>query len=188
MAEKEFVFPGTFLSTEEEFTPGSNTYADDSGNIYSSTVGVGELDLKGKEARVIKGPKPVKPIEPGTTVIAIVTSVLDSVVLVEIVDAMNGNEQRVIASPFASLRVSSISFGYVKDTESMFRIGDILKAKVIEITPYNLELGTKEQDLGVIKAFCTSCRQPLWLLDSKLKCKNCGNTEERKISNDYLLK
>jgi exosome complex component CSL4 len=39
--------------------------------------------------------------------------------------------------------------------------------------------------MGVIKAFCNSCRSELILYEGKLKCPKCGKEESRKISNSY---
>jgi exosome complex component CSL4 len=84
--------------------------------------------------------------------------------------------------------VSRVDTGFVKVLSEKFKIGDIVKARVDEIYPFGLELSTADPSLGVVKAFCAKCRQPLHLFGAMLKCLSCGATERRKISSDYVLK
>ncbi len=188
MSEKEFVIPGSFLGAEEEFSPGMNTCEDSEGNIYSSCVGEKNLDLKKREVNVIKKTKIVKPLEAGSVVLGRVELVKDQVAILDLIDAKKDSEPRTISGLTAIIPIFNVSSGYVKNMECVFRVGDIVRAKVTEITQYSIELTTKEEGFGVVKAFCVKCRQKLLLFGSKLKCSNCGNPELRKISGDYLLK
>lgn len=189
MADKErLVFPGSFLTTEEEFSSGSNSFENEDGKIYSDCIGESDFDLKNREVNVSKKTKILRMLEPGTTVIARVGLVKENNILVEIVEAKKDHEGRVIASSFATIPIFNISPGFVKKSEDMFRIGDIIKASVASVTPYCTDLTTKDREFGVIKAFCIKCRHPLRLVGNKLKCDNCGNTETRKISSDYMIK
>ncbi len=94
----------------------------------------------------------------------------------------------VIHQTIATLPVRNMSRGFVKDAQSCFRIGDIIKAKVATVNRYGVDLRTDEPDLGVIKSFCAKCRKPLHLFGRDLKCLKCGATEGRKASSEYLLK
>jgi exosome complex RNA-binding protein Csl4 len=72
----------------------------------------------------------------------------------------------------------------VKDPESVFTLGDIFRAKVIQVNP-SLQLTTKGANFGVIKGFCTECRNPLDKKKSVLECPVCGHREKRKMARDY---
>ena len=60
-----------------------------------------------------------------------------------------------------------------------------------------VDLSTKREDLGLVKAFCKKCRHTLIKIEEKpktnrgrmpnnnLKCTFCGNKEHRKIAQDY---
>ena len=185
--KKKVASPGEFLSTEEEFIPGKNTF-EENGEIFSGSTGLVVEDLKSKEISVKPASEPVK-IRPGSVVFGRVDVVKDSSVLIEMQNVY-GSNKKVFTSSFAVLPVRNVSRDYVERLRDFFKVGDLVKAKVAKILPgNNIDLETSSSpDFGVIKAFCSRCRKPLYLFGSSLKCTSCGNTEGRKISNDYLLK
>ncbi|MEK6958294.1 MAG: exosome complex RNA-binding protein Csl4 [archaeon] len=188
MQEKSFVYPGTFLSYEEEFLAGSNAFEDGTGSVYSDSIGVMSLDSKTHEASVRKATRPTKILERGAIVIALVSTVKSSSVLVEILEAEKNGERLVVHNQNGSIMVFNVSNEYVRNLEDAFRMGDIVKARILEVTRYGIELETKSNDLGVIKAFGVKSRKPLILIDGRLRDPVTGAMEERKISSDYALK
>src|SRR2546428_10898055 len=66
----------------------------------------------------------------------------------------------------------------------MYRLGDIIRAKVIQVKP-SLQLTTAETTLGVVKALCSVCRGPLELRGRELYCPRDERTERRKVAADY---
>ena len=185
--KKNLAFPGQFLTVEEEYFPGHNTF-EENGKIYSAATGKASFDEEHKEVHVNPGAEKLILIDPGTTVIGQVILVKDSFVVMNLLEASKGGERRKVLDPNATIFVSRVSQAYVKSLYDMFKIGDLVKAKVTEVTPTTIELATNENQLGVIKAFCGQCRQPMMLFSGQLKCKECGNVESRKISDDYSLK
>ncbi len=185
--KKKVALPGEFLSTEEEFIPGKNTF-EENGEIFSGSTGLVKEDLQTKEISVKPVPEQVK-ISPGSIIFGRVEVVKDSSVLIEMQNVF-GADKKVMCSSFAVLPVRNVSRDYVERLRDFFKIGDLVKARVSKILPgNNIDLETSSSsDFGVIKAFCSRCRKPLHLFGSSLKCISCGNTEGRKISNDYLLK
>ncbi len=184
--KKKVVSPGEFLSTEEEFIPGKNTF-EENGEIFSGSTGLVVEDLKSKEISVKPSSEPVK-IRPGSVIFGRVEVVKDSSVLVEMQNVY-GADKKVFTSSFAVLPVRNVSRDYVERLRDFFKVGDLVKARVAKILPgNNIDLETNSPDLGVVKAYCSRCRNPLQLFGSSLKCLKCGNTEGRKISKDYLLK
>jgi exosome complex component CSL4 len=187
-AEKdELVFPGAFLTTGEEFAPGFNTFEDEKGNILASCVGKAEFDPATREVSV-SCIKETKVLDEGAVVTGMVTSVKENVALVEIFEAKKNNDDLKIPNPFAVLLISAVSEAFVKNLRDMFRIGDIIRAKVAKVNTYGTDLTTKGREFGTLKAFCIKCRHPLRLFGTQLKCTNCGNTETRKVSSGYLLR
>ncbi|MBU0662526.1 MAG: exosome complex RNA-binding protein Csl4 [Candidatus Diapherotrites archaeon] len=184
--DKELVFPGTFLSTEEEFSPGKNAF-EENGEVHSACVGQSHFDNASREVSVNGIMGTVEPIDVGTTIYGIVVKIKEKAAVIEIRNAEKNGAKRVILMASASLPVFDIAEGYVEQVSDLFRIGDIVKAEVSKATPLITDVSTKGQDLGVVKAFCTKCRQPMRLYDRVLKCP-CGRTEERKIAKDYWIR
>ena len=187
MEKEELVYPGTILGYEEEFVAGKAAYEND-GKVLSDSVGLKTLDENAHEANVKRLARQVKILDRGCIVTGIVTLVKTHAVLVELKTAEKEGERRTVHDRNASLAVFNITTGYVKNTEDVYRIGDIIKARVIEVTPYGVELETKSPELGVVKAFGIRSRKPLHLIEGKLRDPQTGATEERKISSEYLLR
>jgi len=187
LTKQELVYPGSFLACEEEFMAGKNTYEED-GNVYSSTIGKATLDSGSHEANVDNASKEAKILQSGSIVIGVVSSVKKNAVLIELVEAKHNGEKRIVHNSNAALPVFNISNGFVKSVQEMFRIGDIIKARVFQVTPYGIDLETKSPELGVIKAYGIKSRKPLVLIDGKLRDPVSGDNESRKISTEYILR
>ncbi len=176
------VMIGDYIGTIEEFLPGEGTYAED-GKIYASNMGELVLDRENHVAKVM-GKQPAE-LKVGQVVYGDVAALGKNAVTV-IVRKIQGmeNEQEIKTGIY----VSNISSGYVKDPAEMFGIGDIVKGKVIKIEPNLIDLTTKENNLGVVKAFCKRCRAELKKSEKfrdRMECPSCGNKEKRKVSDDY---
>ncbi|MFH1544654.1 MAG: exosome complex RNA-binding protein Csl4 [archaeon] len=180
----KLVFPGEFLTVEEEYLPGKNTFEEENGRIYSARIG--ELEFNEKEREVtVKPKKEMKLVDVGTIITGNVLLLKDSMALIKIIKAEKDNEERIPLNSTAILFISNIARGFVKSIRDEFKIGDIVKAKVVTVSPYSIEVTTTFPELGVIKAFCTKCRNSLELYGSDLKCRKCGSVEKRKISSSY---
>lgn len=182
MNKEKIVLPGDQVSTSEELFPGEGTF-DDDGIIRSSIVGIYFADEKNKKARV----KPLTSIpvllKKGDTVLAVVNSVRSNMIVADVIH-VTGKKRAVSGDKNGTLRVSEISNSYVKDPASEFAPGDIIRAKVTQVKP-NIQLSTKDRNLGTIKALCAKCRHTLVKKENGLECQNCGNKERRTIAMDY---
>lgn len=180
----DFVIPGDFLSTAEEFIPGEGAYEED-GEIYSSSTGVVLMDDREKKISVHqKTNKPPSPKE-GDVVIGLVERVKGQMVNVS-VGILRGREDRQLPSSGDSIiHISKVSDDYVEDLSKEFKPGDIVRAKVLSTNRGSMRLSTVGDGFGVLVALCSNCRTVLDKKDSKLKCSNCGNIENRKIPKDY---
>lgn len=173
---------GDCLGTIEEFMPGEGTYADD-GKIYASNIGIAILDHKNHTVRIEGKIQPE--LKVGDIVFGEVLSVKKNIITV-IVKKIMGFER--ILDIKTGIYVSNISDSYIDSAESMFGVGDIVKGAVIKIEASLIDLSTKGNDLGVVKAFCKRCRFPLARSEKyrgKMECLSCGHREDRKIASDY---
>ena len=178
----KIVMPGDQLSTSEELLPGDGTF-DDNGIIRAARVGKYIVNEKYKRAEVKPLTSTPVIIRKGDIVIARVESVRSSMIIATAVHVV-GKNRAVSGDTNATLRVSEISRGYVKDPSTGFSPGDVIRAKVTQVKP-SIQLATKDRDLGVIKAVCPKCRHQLSWKGNTLECSNCFNKEKRKAANDY---
>ena len=176
------VVPGDDICIIEEFLPGIGTY-EDNGIVKSAFIGEVSIDMN---LRVISvKPKVRIPILPsrGTVVYGVVAVVKDEYAIIRIIAEANGHKYQNVFTGL--LHITQASEGFVKNLYEVLRVGDLIKAKVLnDNPPYNLTI--KEKKLGIVLAFCGRCGS---ILDKSnndiLKCPKCGNTEKRKLSMDY---
>ncbi|MBS3061131.1 MAG: exosome complex RNA-binding protein Csl4 [Candidatus Diapherotrites archaeon] len=180
------VFSGSVLGIEEEYSPGSNAFVDDEGNIVSSVSGVALENEKNRTIDVVTR-RGVSPMSIGTQIYGRVVLVTDHAAVIEIWDAMKGRVFVAVSSSTSAVPVSKCDLGFVKSIKDKFRLGDFVKARVASVSPWGVDLTTQASDLGVVKAFCTKCRSELHLFGRDLKCLQCGQVEGRKISSEYSL-
>ena len=182
MSKDKIVLPGDQVSTSEELMPGDGTF-EDNGIIKASIVGKYFVDEKNRRALVKPLTSTPVLIKRGDIVLAEVNSVRSSMVIADVIHVI-GKNRAISGDTNGTLKVSEISQSYVKDPANEFAPGDIIRAKVTQVKP-NIQLTTKDKDLGTIRALCTRCRHPLIRKDRGLECKNCGNNERRTIAVDY---
>ena len=189
MKDSNFVSPGSFLGYEEEFLAGENAYSAEDGAVNADSVGLKQVDSENHEAKVLKASRNIKIVKRDNHVIGVVSMVRQNNVLVNLKEAVNEDgEHFIVHDTNGSLAVFNMMNAYVKQTDDLYRIGDIIRAKVLDITAYGIELETKDPECGVIKAFGIKSRKPLHLIDGVLRDPATGTTENRKISTEYILR
>ena len=186
--DSKIVFPGEFLTTAEEFVAGKNTYEDISGKIYAATIGNAQFDLSKREVSVEKGGREIELLDVGSIIEGVVIMLKPQAAIIEIYSAEKDGRKQNISQSIGAIPISLVSRGYVTTMDTKFRIGDLVRAKVEVITAYSVDASTADAELGVIRAYCSKCRDVLGLFDSQLKCITCGNEEPRKFSTLYTLK
>lgn len=176
-----FVVPGEELCVAEEFMPGPGTY-ESGGTVYSDLTGDRVVDLNSRTVRVIaKAKTPIMPTD-GSTVIGQVTNAHDKSAIVSIFKV----DSEILGRPFTGiLHISSASPRYERNMEDVCKTGDMIKAKVFNDKNRIPELTTAGRGLGVIRAYCSRCGNLLVLVDRRLQCRECGNTEHRRLVDDY---
>ncbi|HIH23367.1 TPA: exosome complex RNA-binding protein Csl4 [Candidatus Micrarchaeota archaeon] len=181
----KLVEPGTYLAGAEEVLPGRGTFSEND-EIFAATFG--HVASTSKDA-IVDSKKRILKIIVGTDVYGIVTNVMDSKALLQIIPLSDDKDARFPPSETAVLKVSSISPSFIRDIRDGIRIGDIVRAKVFS-TRDGMEISMREStEYGVIKAFCSRCRHNMILKSGgRLMCSSCGWMESRKISKFYSLK
>lgn len=180
----DFVVPGDFLATVEEFIPNEGVY-EEGHNVYSSRTGVVLKDADSKKISV--HPKTDTPpvLKKGDIVIGMIDQIRGQIANVDIA-AIRGKEDREPSfSGDSIIHISNISDDYVEEIEDELKPADIVRAKVTDMAKNSAKLSIVGDSLGVLVAFCSRCRYEMEKSDSKLKCPNCGSVESRKIANDY---
>jgi exosome complex component CSL4 len=170
------------VAQAEEYMAGEGTYEDNNGKVYASAVGELQVDEAEKLVKVVPDNPPIVLVE-GDTVIADVTDVKPAMAICLIV-SQEGRRREVSSETLAAVHVSKISSSYVEDAGDLIRPGDLIRGKVIQALP-SVQLTTSGPHQGVIRALCTSCREPLDKKGEKLFCERCERTEVRKIADDY---
>lgn len=175
------VLPGDKLGVVEQFLPGAGTYEQE-GTIYSNFTGTAKIDLRNKRVTVVPTTRiPELPRE-GTTVLASVTHTQEKMATVSIWK-INGKS---LQNPFtAILHISSSSPRYERNMSDVCKAGDIIRARVIDMTNRIPQLTTAGRGLGVVKAFCSRCGGVLDFTTRRLECPSCGNVERRRLAEDY---
>jgi len=180
----DFVIPGDFLATAEEFVPGDGAYEED-GKIYSACTGVVLVDVRTKHISVFSRTLGPPALKRDDVVVGRVEDVRDQSASVYI-GVLRGREDRELPLPnMGSIHVSQVHTGYVEDMRRQFKPGDIVRARVMNARRAPVQLLTAGDDLGVIVAACSRCHTLLEREDSKLRCSECGNVEFRKLADDY---
>jgi exosome complex component CSL4 len=181
--EGSFVLPGDLVGSAEEFVPGDCTFAK-GGMIFASTAGLVKIDPKTRAASVTpKANAPVKLLQ-GDIVAGEVIDLKESLVILSLA-FKKGHEDRPLSDEEATIHISNVRNSYVKDLRQLFSLRDIVKAKIVD--QRQMRLSTGDEDLGVIKAYCSRCMNGLVRKETKLVCPSCGNTETRKMSSAYGL-
>jgi exosome complex component CSL4 len=179
MAEK-IVLPGDVVKTDKR--PGTGLYTEN-GVVYSSAAGV--LN-EGDDKTSVEPMNPVVELHKGDTVICTVENVKDKIVLVKIMKVV-GKNRTLPNEDFGVVRVMDIASGYTDRASDEFKIGDIIKAEVLQVLPDDVVMTTKGPNLGVIEGYCSKCRSILEMDGDQLVCSVCGKKEKRKTSRDYLI-
>ena len=181
--ETVFVLPGDLIGTNEEFTPGSETFVRGS-DIFSLVAGTVSVNKKRRTISVIPNTGTPPIIEAGDIVVGEIFNLRDSMVLLRI-GGIQGKGEREFQAPVAAVHVSNVKEAYVKDMSNEFGVSDIIKGKVIDLD--NMRLTTSGDELGVMKASCPVCRTPMQKDQGKdkLKCPSCGKIQSRKLAAGY---
>ncbi len=198
MSEQRFVLPGEEIGTEEEFVAGAGTYVEEA-RIFATVAG--RLTDENHTLSVTAAPS-LRRFKPGTLVVGRIENISEPVALA----VMEGEDEEKGAvaknqgpgaahasvrypksSGYVVLHASFIKRGYVKKVRDEYRIGDIIRGKVVEEKFGEFHISTDDPHCGCIMAFCSECRTPLEKRETLLQCPACGRRENRHLADDYRL-
>jgi exosome complex component CSL4 len=185
MSEKtntgDLVIPGDKIGVIEEYVPSDGTY-EEGGTIFSSRIGVILVDKVEKKVKVFR--RLNKPIPPnnGDIIIGKIVSVHKQVAEVSIARIKS---QNLSSSASGLIHISQVSDEYTDSLDSVFKPGDVVRARIVNASHLPYQLSTSGSTLGVLYTLCSRCGTPLVLAGSRLSCPACFNTEERKLSLNY---
>src|SRR5213592_173291 len=179
--EPKMVLPGDEIAVAEEFEPGDGTY-ERNGLVFAATPGVLFLDPENRVARV-RAFNPPAELKIGDIVYGVVDDIRGMMATATIL-AIHGRTRQISGESEGTIHISNVSEEYTEDIHDMYRLGDIIRAKVIQVKP-SVQLTTAERNLGVVKALCSVCRGPLELRGRELYCPRDERTERRKLAADY---
>lgn len=175
------VLPGDEIAVAEEFEPGEGTY-ERNGLVYAATPGVLEMDSTNRVARV-RAFNPPAEVKVGDIVYGVVDDIRGMMATATIL-AIHGRTRQISGQAEGTIHISNVSEEYTEDIHDRFRLGDIIRAKVVQVKP-SVQLTTAEPELGVVKALCSVCRGPLEIRGKDLYCPRDERPERRKVAADY---
>ena len=179
----DYVLPGEILCSYEEYAPSDWTYVEE-GYVKSNKQGRLVIDDYNKTVSIDSKDAP-RHIQVNDLIIGYVTEVRTQKALITIKQIV-GQKRELVAGYKGYIHISQAIGDYVQSMHYLYKIGDIVEAKVINVfTTEYIELSTASKRLGVIKAMCTNCRSFMELdKNNELTCE-CGKKDYRKLSQNY---
>ena len=183
-------FPGDQIAFIEEFESGKNTYVDD-GRIRSSTVGRKVYDLKRRIVRIEQKNTPVLP-KMGDILVGFIDMLFGSMISVRIlyINDIKSKSGFSAIAPTKGLSSSGGHGGWSRErgdrrSRMTFRVGDIIRGRVVSHLNSNIHITITDRDLGVLYTLCYNCGGNTVRVNNSVKCVECGTYEERKLTSDY---
>jgi len=181
----DIVLTGEKLGVVEEFLPDKQSTFTKDGKIFASKTGMIAINDKERKIEIsTHQEKDRKVVKIGDIVIGSILFLRQYSVGLNFYTI--NKKIHFNSYYFGNIHVSQISNRYVEKIDDAFQITDIIRARVIDQEFNEYKLSTVGKDLGVIYADCVICGYNLEKIGvNKLKCPRCGNTESRKLANDY---
>jgi len=169
------VLPGDRIAITEECGAGNN--ACDDGHIVRATV-VGESEVDKKEHLVnVKNHKSTSIPEKGDVIIGTVEAVMGSMiaVLINYINSKPVKSQVECICATRSIRKKNVAL-----------VKDLVKLKIIGHLNGAIHATMQDPELGVLFTKCRKCGMDVKPLRDIVKCVECGWTDDRKLSSDFL--
>ena len=170
-----FVLPGDKIAITEEYEAGDN--ACDDGHIVRSTV-IGENEIDKKERLVhVKSYKSTSIPEKDDIVIGTVEAVMGSMmaVLIKYINNKPVKSQVECICPTKNIRKRNVAL-----------VKDLVKLKIVGHLNGAIHATIQDPSLGVLFTKCRKCGMDVKPLRDIIKCVECGWTDDRKLSSDFL--
>jgi exosome complex component CSL4 len=182
------ILPGDQVASIEEFEGGKNTYLAPDGTIRSAAVGIKVYDLKRRIVKIDQKNSPMLP-KVGDIVVGYVDMLFSSMVSIKML-YINDKKFSAGYSAIASARVGPRDRdggrNGRRDRRANFRVGDIVRGRVISLLNSTVHLTLAEKEFGVLYALCFMCGgNTVGTNGNTIKCIECGTFEDRKLTHDY---
>lgn len=177
MAKEDITLPGDKVASIEEFEGADGTY-ESNGVVRSSRIGKTVFDLKKRVVKIDHKAKLALLPKVGDLVVGFVDMVPGNMVSMKILYINDVKSE-------AGFEAISLMKGGRGRRGIMFRVSDIVRAKVVSLLNANIHVTFHDENLGVIYTACHSCGSNVVRVDGEVKCVECGTTEERKLAEDY---
>ena len=175
--------PGDNIASIEEFDAGKDVYVLD-GILRSNGVGTRTYDFKKRIARTEKVNSPSLP-KIGDITIGFIEMLFGSMMSVRIL-YINGKKSLSGYSAIASVRVGSLGRERDRRSRPVFRVGDIIRGRVISLLNSSIHIAIDEKEFGVLYTLCFNCSgDTVRVRGNGIKCVECGASEDRKLTDDY---
>ena len=180
------ILPGEQVASIEEFEAGKNTYIH-SGSVRSTALGVKVYDFKRRIVKIDQKNSPMLP-KIGDIIIGYIEMLFGNMFSVRIL-YINDKKSDAGFSAIASTRLGG-GGGIGRERGDrrgriIFRIGDIVRGRVISLLNSNIHITIDEKEFGILYAVCFNCGGDTVRVNNTVKCIECGSFEERKLTNDY---
>lgn len=183
-------FPGDPVAFIEEFESGKNTYVDDD-SIRSSAVGRKVYDLRRRIVRIEQENTPKLP-KIGDIVVGYIDMLFGSMISIKIlyINEVKSYSGFSAVSSTKGISISGGQGGWSRErgdrrSRVTFRVGDIIRGRVVSLLNSNIHITIAERDFGVIYTLCFNCGGNTVRVNNAVKCVECGTYEERKLTADY---
>jgi len=179
------ILPGEQVASIEEFEAGKNTYIHN-GSVRSTALGIKIYDFKRRIVKIDQKNSPMLP-KIGDILIGYIEMLFGNMFSVRIL-YINDKKSDAGFSAIASARVGGASSGRDRGDRRgriIFRIGDIVRGRVISLLNSTIHITIDEKEFGVLYALCFNCGGNTVRVNNTVKCIECGLYEERKLTNDY---
>jgi exosome complex component CSL4 len=169
------VLPGDRIATIEEYETGKNTY-DDGMVIRTKMIGDAIVDKKERLVNVKNLSSNSFP-KTGDIVIGLVEAVMGSMIITSISYV---NYKPIVSKvecicPTRNIRKRNIAL-----------VKDLIKLRIIGNLNGTLHATLDGPDLGVLFTKCRKCGKQVVQMRDIIKCTECGWTDDRKLSSEFL--
>ena len=171
----DLVLPGDKIAIMEEYEAGNNA-CDDGHIVRATAIGKSEIDKKERLVHV-KNYKSNSIPEKGDIVIGTVEAVMGSMiaVLINYINSKPVKSQVECICATRSIRKRNVAL-----------VKDLVKLKIIGHLNGAIHATIQEPELGVLFTKCRKCGMDVKPLRDIIKCIECGWTDDRKLSSDFL--
>lgn len=183
--ESRFVMPGDKISTEEEFIPSSNVFAEN-GNVYSAVIGKPKV-TDGKIC--VTSSKGIYKYGKGMFVSGTVVGDLKSVLFIDI-DDIRMDGARYVAVKDGKIILPKPRMGASmqrpqRDEMRPCASTDIVLARIFAEDDDSYMLSLRDPESGVIAASCERCGSPMHVKNDVVSCESCEYVTRKKVSPLY---